>query len=253
MVTLPAAAATDVELVRGLVRGGMDVARINCAHDSAREWVAMAASVRHAAAAEGRAVKVLMDLAGPKLRTGPIAGLPPLLKLKPYRDALGAIVTPLRLGLRRAGSADAVPGAVEHAGVDRLARARAPTRSTCRRAKRTPAHRARHRRGRRARRRAAHDLPDARPRLMALGAAGRRAATALADLPCAGADPAMATGCDWCGAGSAWYGRRLGAQARCDDTWLRCPRALDALKKGERVCSATGASVPWCGATARPS
>ena len=118
MVTLSSAAATDDELLRGLVRGGMDVARINCAHDSAREWVAMAAGVRRAAAAEGRAVKVLMDLAGPKLRTGPIAGLPPLLKLKPDRDALGAIVAPLRLGLRRAGSVDAVPGAVEHAGVD---------------------------------------------------------------------------------------------------------------------------------------
>ena len=118
MVTLPGAAASDDGLVRDLVRGGMDVARINCAHDGPADWIAMAAAVRRAAAAERRAVRVLMDLAGPKLRTGPIAGAPPVLKLKPGRDALGQVVAPLRLGLRPAGSATAVPGAAAHAGVD---------------------------------------------------------------------------------------------------------------------------------------
>ena len=35
MVTLPAQAAADDALVAALVEGGMDIARINCAHDGA--------------------------------------------------------------------------------------------------------------------------------------------------------------------------------------------------------------------------
>lgn len=118
MVTLPGAAAADDGLVANLVQGGMDVARINCAHDGAADWIAMADRVRRAAAASGRNVKVLMDLAGPKLRTGPIAPLPSVLRLRPQRDGVGAVVTPWRLGLRPAGGGQAVPGAMAHAGVE---------------------------------------------------------------------------------------------------------------------------------------
>ncbi len=38
MVTLPSEAAASYNLVRRLVFGGMDVARINCAHDGAPAW-----------------------------------------------------------------------------------------------------------------------------------------------------------------------------------------------------------------------
>jgi pyruvate kinase len=41
MVTLPSEAATDPDLVRGLVQRGMNVARINCAHDDPTAWRAM--------------------------------------------------------------------------------------------------------------------------------------------------------------------------------------------------------------------
>ena len=118
MVTLPSAAAVDDRLVEALVRGGMDVARINCAHDGAADWVAMAARVRRVAAACDRSVKVLMDLAGPKLRTGPIAAETAVLKLKPGRNAVGIVTSPIRLGLRLPGAAVPVPGANAHVGVD---------------------------------------------------------------------------------------------------------------------------------------
>jgi pyruvate kinase len=42
MVTLPSEAASDFGLVRQLVASGMDIARINCAHDGPDEWKAMA-------------------------------------------------------------------------------------------------------------------------------------------------------------------------------------------------------------------
>lgn len=68
MVTLGTEAATDAALVRGLVGAGMDCARINCAHDDAEIWTAMAANVRRAAAGAGRPCRIYVDVAGPKLR-----------------------------------------------------------------------------------------------------------------------------------------------------------------------------------------
>jgi pyruvate kinase len=69
MVTLPSEAATDPDYVLNLARHGMDVARINCAHDDADAWRAMAGHVRKAGEQLGRQITVLMDIAGPKIRT----------------------------------------------------------------------------------------------------------------------------------------------------------------------------------------
>lgn len=118
MVTLPSEAAADASIAAALVEAGMDVARINCAHDEAPAWEAMASHVRAAALAAGRPVRILMDLGGPKLRTGPIAPSPPILKIQPRRDERGAVVVPARLGLRAAGSRADVPGADACVGVD---------------------------------------------------------------------------------------------------------------------------------------
>lgn len=111
MVTLPGEAAHDDTLVAALVAAGMDIARINCAHDDAVAWVAMAERVRHHARRSGRPVRVLMDLGGPKLRTGALRAGPAVAHLKPERDALGRVLRPARLGLRAAGAAGDLPGA----------------------------------------------------------------------------------------------------------------------------------------------
>jgi len=118
MMTLPSEAADDAALVQALVQAGMDIARINCAHDAAPQWLAMAAHVRAAAQAAGRPVRVLMDLAGPKLRTGPIAGAASVYKLKPLRNAYGRVTAPAKLGLRPLGSKQPIPGADLCLGVD---------------------------------------------------------------------------------------------------------------------------------------
>src|SRR5271166_3527513 len=55
MVTLPSEAADDPALIRALVDGGMNIARINCAHDDADAWRAMARHVREAAETSRRA------------------------------------------------------------------------------------------------------------------------------------------------------------------------------------------------------
>lgn len=99
MVTLSSEAATDYTLVRNLVQTGMDVARINCAHDGADAWHAMAQLVRRAAQEAQREVRILMDLGGPKVRTGALQPGPMVVKLKPERDELGQALSPSRLWL----------------------------------------------------------------------------------------------------------------------------------------------------------
>ncbi len=80
MVTLPSEAAGDLDYVLALAKSGMDVARINCAHDDADAWRAMAAHVRVAGEEVGRPIAVLMDIAGPKIRTEAVL---PMKKGKP--------------------------------------------------------------------------------------------------------------------------------------------------------------------------
>lgn len=118
MVTLPPEAAAERGVAAALVDAGMDIARINCAHDSAAHWQAMAAQVRAAAAQAGRAVRVLMDLGGPKLRTGPIEPGPAVLKLRPARDELGRVTAPAVLWLHPAGRGTAPPGVEAALGAD---------------------------------------------------------------------------------------------------------------------------------------
>ncbi|MBP1846666.1 pyruvate kinase [Rhizobium petrolearium] len=74
MVTLPSEAAAQPDFVLDLAKRGMDVARINCAHDDERAWAEMARHVRAASAALDRRLTVLMDIAGPKIRTEAVAG-----------------------------------------------------------------------------------------------------------------------------------------------------------------------------------
>ena len=89
MVTLPTVAASDARFVRDLVDHGMDIARINCAHDDATIWKAMIDNVRAAAKAAKRNCLIHMDLAGPKLRTGDMLATQGVLRLKPKRDDHG--------------------------------------------------------------------------------------------------------------------------------------------------------------------
>lgn len=118
MVTLPSEAALDYGLVHQLVAAGMDIARINCAHDDAGRWASMAAHVRRAAQALGRPVRILMDLGGPKLRTGSIPPAPAVLKLQPTRDTFGRVTRKACLGLRAFGSTMLVAGASAHIAVN---------------------------------------------------------------------------------------------------------------------------------------
>lgn len=106
MVTLPSEAAEEYLYVRDLLVRGMDCARINCAHDNDAAWRSMAAHVRRAEKETGRPCRILMDLAGPKLRTSFVAAGPAVLHLGVKRDERGRVVQPARVILDASG----VPG-----------------------------------------------------------------------------------------------------------------------------------------------
>jgi len=109
MVTMPSEAATDARLVRELVAGGMDCARINCAHDGPSEWARMIAHLHRAERATGRRCRVEMDLAGPKIRTGTIRPGPAVVKLRPKRDPLGRVTAPASVWLLAPQDSGPVP------------------------------------------------------------------------------------------------------------------------------------------------
>lgn len=65
-------ASCSCEVVRGLIRAGMNVARINFSHGDHATHRRSIATVRRVAREEGRLVAVMADLQGPKLRVGEI-------------------------------------------------------------------------------------------------------------------------------------------------------------------------------------
>lgn len=69
MVTFDAEFADDYAKVKSLLQNGMNVARINCAHDDEDTWSRMINQVRIASEQTGTPCKIYMDLAGPKIRT----------------------------------------------------------------------------------------------------------------------------------------------------------------------------------------
>lgn len=109
MVTLPTEAAEDPDFIEACATRGSALFRINTAHDDEQIWSGMIDRIR-ALPAEHSA-RVFVDLAGPKLRTGPIADGPEVRRLRPGRDPLGRPVTPVvvRLSMAADEQADGLP------------------------------------------------------------------------------------------------------------------------------------------------
>ena len=71
--------ATDNEAAIGdLISAGVDVFRLNFSHGTHETHAAAVARIRAAAGTQGRFVAVLQDLAGPKIRTGPLTDGAPI-------------------------------------------------------------------------------------------------------------------------------------------------------------------------------
>jgi pyruvate kinase len=69
MVTFDTSFVDNLQLIKKLLEAGMNVARINCAHDDEKTWDNMIGLVKEASEKTGIPCKIYMDLAGPRLRT----------------------------------------------------------------------------------------------------------------------------------------------------------------------------------------
>lgn len=94
MVTLPTEASWNYALISSLLEKGMTCARINCVHDDIAIWQGMIRNIRRAETKLGRPCRVLMDLAGHKIRTGPIALGPSIHHIRVQKDRTGKVLAP---------------------------------------------------------------------------------------------------------------------------------------------------------------
>lgn len=97
MATMPSEAADDPSIIARLLERGMSIMRINGAHDNEDAWSRMLAHLETARKDQRRHCRVLMDLPGPKLRTGPLAFRRGVIHLKPTRDEVGRAIAPCRV------------------------------------------------------------------------------------------------------------------------------------------------------------
>jgi pyruvate kinase len=104
MVTLPREAAENYRMVYGLISNGMNVARINCAHDNEKVWKKIIFNIKKAEESLGKTCKIVMDLGGPRLRTGPMTAGPKVIHLMPQLDDLGRVIKPALVWLATEGS-----------------------------------------------------------------------------------------------------------------------------------------------------
>jgi pyruvate kinase len=68
MVTMPGEAVNHPEWIGEWIMAGMDVARINTAHDDPKTWEKLIKLIRTEARKQNTKVRIYMDLAGPKMR-----------------------------------------------------------------------------------------------------------------------------------------------------------------------------------------
>jgi pyruvate kinase len=108
LVTCPTEAANEPSFMVALAERGVEAVRINCAHDGVDHWKRMIDHARAAEEATGRRLKILMDLAGPKIRTGNVRLPEDQVRIK--KDALLAIVPP--------GGLDRIDVNDQHFGVE---------------------------------------------------------------------------------------------------------------------------------------
>ncbi|MEM9000124.1 MAG: pyruvate kinase [Bacteroidota bacterium] len=112
MVTQPSEAADNYEIIKKMVSKGMNCARINCAHDSPEIWLKIINNIRQASKELDKKVKISMDLAGPKIRTGKIAPGPKVMRCKPQKNAYGLTIAPVEITLLPEAVYQAAPNTI---------------------------------------------------------------------------------------------------------------------------------------------
>ncbi|PHU14218.1 Plastidial pyruvate kinase 4, chloroplastic [Capsicum chinense] len=104
MVTVGEEAIQSETLLKDLLNAGTTIVRINCAHGSPEIWSEIIRRVKRSSQILEKPCRVLMDLAGPKLRTGKLQAGPCVLKISPKKNAYGEVIYPALIWLSRPGA-----------------------------------------------------------------------------------------------------------------------------------------------------
>lgn len=98
-IMVTASLPMTAELCEDIIQAGATVLRINTAHDDPQKWEDVCRLWRAAASRQGISTRILVDIAGPKLRTGRVRMPEPFLKFKPVRSYDGTVIESFRVNL----------------------------------------------------------------------------------------------------------------------------------------------------------
>lgn len=101
MVTMPSSAAVEKPIIKEMLQAGMNIARINCAHDDPQVWKNIIQTIKSASDELKIPCLIAMDLGGPKIRTGAIESGPEILKIKLLKNEKGEIIKHTRIWLSK--------------------------------------------------------------------------------------------------------------------------------------------------------
>ncbi|KAF8379686.1 hypothetical protein HHK36_029130 [Tetracentron sinense] len=104
MVTVGGEATESDTLTSDLLQAGATLIRINCAHGNPSVWSEIIRRVKRSSQMLEKPCRILMDLAGPKLRTGPMKAGPCVMKISPKKDASGNVISPAQIWLSHTGA-----------------------------------------------------------------------------------------------------------------------------------------------------
>ncbi|KAJ6376072.1 hypothetical protein OIU77_000944 [Salix suchowensis] len=99
MVTVGQEATENEIFITGLIKAGTPIIRINCAHGNPSIWSEIIKRVKESSQMLEKPCRILMDLAGPKLRTGKLKSGPSVVKISPKKNASGNVVFPAQVWL----------------------------------------------------------------------------------------------------------------------------------------------------------
>ncbi|KAJ0041853.1 hypothetical protein Pint_17685 [Pistacia integerrima] len=104
MVTIGQEATESDTLISDILKAGASIIRINCAHGNPSVWSEIIRRVKRTSQMLEMPCRILMDLAGPKIRTGSLKPGPCVTKISPKKNATGNVMFPAQVWLSYKGS-----------------------------------------------------------------------------------------------------------------------------------------------------
>ncbi|KAI3800224.1 hypothetical protein L1987_35535 [Smallanthus sonchifolius] len=109
MVTVGGEALSNETFINDVLKKGATIIRINCAHDDPSVWSEIIRRVKMSSQMLEKPCRILMDLAGPKLRTGKMKPGPCVMKISPKKNAYGNMITPAHVWVSQKGASPPPP------------------------------------------------------------------------------------------------------------------------------------------------